>query len=227
MRVLLAEHDPRVSAVVEDALVSAGFDLAIARTAEVTARLLGIGGFDALLLDSEFPALPRQEVAATLCDSERPCSLLVISGVAGKGAGLGEFALRADDYVTKPFHPDVILTRLRTLPPRHLGGVDAILRFDDLELDQVHSVAYRKGMRLQLTPPEFELLRALMRLDGEPESVSYFSERVLGSADDPGNTQLEYHLSQLRKKCGCGLGQQSIRSDTAGGLRLIPVAFAG
>jgi DNA-binding response OmpR family regulator len=227
LRVLLAEHDPRVSAIVEDALVSAGFTLVIARTGEVTTRLLETERFDAAILDLEMPDSSGLQTAASLVGSRPGCSILLISGLDNSSPCTCGYAVPANDYVIKPFHPDVIVSRLRAFASRPGGGVDSVLRFGDLKMDQVRSVAWRNGKRLPLTPPEFELLRQLMRRGGESETMSYFVRRVVGDFDDACERHLAIHIAHLRRKLTAAQGPQLVLTDKGGGLRLVPAVFGG
>lgn len=224
MSVLLATHDPCISAVVEDTLVASGFSLAIARTADAAAGLLKKGGFDSVILDIETIDPCELRISESPGRRGSHCSILMISGLNGSNESSYGHAVRADDYITSPFHPDVLLTRVRALARRDGAPVDPVLRFGNLEMDQVHSVVRHRGTPLRLTPPEFELLRELMKLDGKSAPRSHFVRRACGGKAC--ENHLPIHVSHLRAKLAADSGPQLVSTDHGDGLKLAPVSVA-
>jgi two-component system response regulator MprA len=110
--------------------------------------------------------------------------------------------LGADDYVSKPFHFNELLARVRAQLRR--AGVastnDGRLRFADLELDPRTREVYRAGRPIALTTREFELLDLFLRHPRQVLSKEAILDRLWGYAFD--DNLVEVYVSYLRRKLG-------------------------
>ena len=171
----------------------AGYELALA------------GDFDLLILDvvlpeaSGFELLRRLRVAGV----QTPALFLTAQGEVGhriEGLDLG-----ADDYLAKPFAFGELLARIRAvLRRRHAEPEDGCLRVADLVLDLRARSARRGGLRIDLTPKEFQLLEYLMRNAGHAVSRTMISEKVWGYAFESYSNVIDVHMNKLRRKLGAG-----------------------
>jgi DNA-binding response OmpR family regulator len=147
------------------------------------------------------PGLDGFAVLAQIrAECDVPVVLLTAHGdVDDRVRGLG---LGADDYVTKPFHLDELIARIRAhlrrrsmeLPP------ESPLRFFDLELDPRSHEVRRQDRPIELTAREFELLELFLRHPGEMLSKRKILDRLWGYAFDP--NLVEVYVGYLRRKLG-------------------------
>jgi DNA-binding response OmpR family regulator len=108
----------------------------------------------------------------------------------------------ADDYITKPFSPRVVVARVRALLRRAeaVKSSGKVLRFDDLEVDeQAHSVT-RAGDPIELTPTEFSLLVALTSQPGRAFTRLQLLESTQGAAYEGYERSIDAHIKNLRAK---------------------------
>ena len=115
--------------------------------------------------------------------------------VAGIDAG-------ADDYVTKPFHIEEVLARVRALIRRAAGHASSELTCGPLRLDTKASKAAINGSTLKLTSHEFRLLAYLMHHMGEVVSRTELVEHLYDQDFDRDSNTIEVFVGRLRKKMG-------------------------
>jgi DNA-binding response OmpR family regulator len=110
--------------------------------------------------------------------------------------------LGADDYVTKPFSPRVIVSRVRALLRRAEPGAPGaqVLRAADLEIDPEAYRVTRQGEPVELTPTEFSLLAALAGQPGRAFSRLQLLEASSGTAYEGYERTIDAHIKNLRAK---------------------------
>ena len=108
----------------------------------------------------------------------------------------------ADDYVTKPFHIEEVLARVRALIRRAAGHASSELTCGPLRLDTKASKADVNGVPLKLTSHEFRLLAYLMHHMGEVVSRTELVEHLYDQDFDRDSNTIEVFVGRLRKKMG-------------------------
>jgi DNA-binding response OmpR family regulator len=116
--------------------------------------------------------------------------------VAGLKAG-------ADDYLTKPFHPEELFLRIQALLRRSHGQVNQpTLKAAGLHLDEGRQCVVRDGADIQLTAAEFRLLRYFMLHPEQILSKSHLAEHLYDGETERDSNVLEVHVNHLRRKLG-------------------------
>ncbi len=165
MNILLIEDDADIAAFVEMELRHEGYAVEIARDG-LTGLEAALGGaHDLILLDVMLPEMSGLEVLRRLrAQRDTPVILLtardsVVDKVSGLDAG-------ANDYVTKPFHIEELLARIRALTRGARRGDANLLKNADIVLDRRQRLVRRAGKIIALTKTQFDLLEyLLMNLD--------------------------------------------------------------
>jgi DNA-binding response OmpR family regulator len=128
----------------------------------------------------------------------------------------------ADDYLTKPFHLQVILARIRALLRRDLRCRDPLIKIKDICLDPAERVVWKAGHHLELTRKEFSILEYLMRHPGEVISQEDLLEHVWSAYTNPLSNTIRVHIQSLRRKLGNeSNSQQYIATVIGGGYRFM------
>ncbi|MFA5881870.1 MAG: response regulator transcription factor, partial [Eubacteriales bacterium] len=112
----------------------------------------------------------------------------------------------ADDYITKPFSPRELLARvkarLRRLPPKQPEAKESpgVIWVDEMVIDSQRFEVLVNGVRLDLTPKEFELLRLLARSQGRVLTRDYLLENIWGYEFIGDSRTVDVHIRHLRQK---------------------------
>ena len=165
MNILLIEDDAEIAAFLEMELRHEGYAVEIARDGLAGLDAALGGTHDLILLDVMLPELNGLEVLRRLrAQRDTPVILLtardaVVDKVSGLDAG-------ANDYVTKPFHIEELLARIRALTRGARRGDANLLKNADIVLDRRQRLVRRAGKVVTLTKTQFDLLEyLLMNLD--------------------------------------------------------------
>lgn len=202
MRILVVEDDPLIAASLQQALREAGYAVDVALTAAEGLRTFEIETEDLAILDVRLPGLPGGGIE--LCRRIRALSpglpillLTAIDSAASKVQGLDA---GADDYLTKPFHLEELLARVRALLRRAPRAIAAELAVGSLRLEPATRTAVRNGRTIELTAKEFAVLDYLMRNAGSIVSASDLIDHAWDSNYDGYSNVVQTYVRYLRRK---------------------------
>lgn len=160
MKILLIEDDADIAAFLTMELEHEGYAVSVERDGPNGLQAALAGGAELILLDIMLPGLNGLEVLRRLrgADVKTPVILLTArDSVMDKVAGLDT---GANDYVTKPFHIEELLARIRVLTRG--AADDGLLRNADVTLDRKKRQVTRAGEEIALTKTQFDLLEYFM-----------------------------------------------------------------
>ena len=114
------------------------------------------------------------------------------------------FTLGADDYVTKPFSPKVLMQRIKALQRRREGTNDpaGVVEHLGVRIDRLRHRAFVGDAELNLTPTEFRLLECLLRQPGRAFTRHQLMDAAIGDGQIVLERTIDVHIKTLRKKIG-------------------------
>ena len=204
-RILINEDDDSIAAIERDYLVLAGFEVDIAATGGDGIALGRSGHYDLILLDLMLPGVDGFSVCRTLRGTLDIPILMVTARQEDidkiKGLGMG-----ADDYITKPFSPNVLVARIKA----NLAQYDRLKNADARDRARIslgsvtlHTDTRRvfvDGTEVPLKNKEFELLYFLMSNADIVFSREALYERIWGYDALGDNATVAVHINRLREK---------------------------
>jgi DNA-binding response OmpR family regulator len=199
--ILIVEDEPELVKVLRSYLEQAGFSVLTATRGDSGLSTWEHRRPDLVILDLNLPGLDGLDVARAIRRKSDTPILMLTARVEEPDQLIG-LELGADDYVTKPFSPRVVVARVRALLRRATAGPVApqVLRASDLEIDlQAHAVT-RAGQPIELTPTEFNLLAALAAQPGRAFTRLQLLEAAQGNAYEGYERSVDAHIKNLRAK---------------------------
>ena len=201
-RVLLIDDDARLPELLASYLGQNGVSLTAAPDGQRGLLALEQGAFDAVLLDVMMPGMDGLEVCRRIrTKSNVPVIMLTARGdETDRVVGL---ELGADDYVAKPFSPRELLARLKAVLRRSRPEVlSEELAAGEVKVDIGSRVVIVKGVAVELTGIEFDILVALMRRAGRVVPRDALLSEAGRSDVVVGERTVDVHISHLRQKLG-------------------------
>jgi DNA-binding response OmpR family regulator len=200
-RVLVVE-DSDLGQGLQANLEMEGYEVELARNGREGLELARTRAPDLVVLDMMLPDLDGLHVLRTLRQEADPVPVLVLTARAQESDKVLALKIGADDYLTKPFGLFELLARVEALLRRSGGGKAApgCYRVGDLELVEASRSVVKNGQPVELTPKEFDLLRALLSAGGAVVAREELLRRVWGYRSTAATRTLDTHVAELRRK---------------------------
>ncbi|HUT51250.1 MAG TPA: response regulator transcription factor [Alphaproteobacteria bacterium] len=222
MRVLIAEDDPDLARQLTKALTEAGYSVDHAPDGEEAHFLGGTEPYDAIVLDLGLPIVDGVTVLRRWREESRDTPVLILTARDQWSEKVAGFDAGADDYVTKPFHMEEVIARLRALIRRAAGQASPEMVCGPLRVDTRSGRAAVDGNPVKLTANEFKVLTYLMHHQGKVVSRTELTEHIYQQDFDRDSNTIEVFVGRLRKKLELDL----IQTVRGLGYRLEPPAEA-
>lgn len=220
MRILLVEDDPKINAVVRQALQEEAYAVDVACDGERAEELVFVNEYDAVVLDLMLPGKGGLEVCRDMREAGILTPVLMLTArdslqdrVAGLDSG-------ADDYLVKPFHVEELLARVRALIRRQAPVKTTRLTVADLVVDTAARTVTRAGLPIELTNTEYAILEYMVRHAGEVISRGELMEHVWDENYEGLSNIVDVYVRRLRGKIDEGREVRLLETVRGAGYRL-------
>ena len=205
MRLLVVEDDKDLNRQLCSALEDAGYVVDRAFDGEEGHFLGETEPYDAVILDMGLPQRDGASVLNAWREAGRSMPVLILTARDRWSDKVNAFDSGADDYVTKPFHVEEVLARVRALLRRATGHVRSDLVCGPLVVDTRNGRVTMNGNPVRLTSHEYRLIAYLIHHQGRVISRSEIIEHLYDQDFDRDSNTIEVFVGRLRKKLGMDL----------------------
>jgi two-component system OmpR family response regulator len=202
VRLLVVEDDKDLNRQIVTALENAGYAVDKAFDGEEGLYLGETEPYDAVILDLGLPKIDGVAVLQGWRRAGKTMPVLILTARDRWSDKVGGFDAGADDYVTKPFHVEELLARVRALLRRAAGHATSELVCGPVRLDTRASRVVVDGNPVKLTSHEYRLLAYLMHHQGRVVSRTELVEHLYDQDFDRDSNTIEVFVGRLRKKLG-------------------------
>jgi len=199
--VLIIEDEPELVKVLRSYLEQAGFNVLTAYRGDSGLSTWEQKQPDLVILDLNLPGLDGLDVAREIRrKSDTP--IIMLTARVEEADQLIGLELGADDYITKPFSPRIVVARVRALLRRMSTNLPSsqLVRVADLEIDFDSHTVTRNGEEINLTPTEFNLLAVMAEQPGRAFSRLQLLEASQGTTFEGYERTIDAHIKNLRGK---------------------------
>ncbi len=201
-KILIIDDEWKIRKLIKDYLVREGYTVDEAGDGEEGIEKFFSTGYDVVILDIMMPKIDGWSVCRKIRE-ESQVPIIMLTARSDESDQLFGFDLEADEYMTKPFNPKLLVAKVKALLRRDRKIVDNVpMTFGDLVIDGVKREVKLKDVVLELTPKEYDLLYFFI----ENKGIALSREKILNLVwgwDYFGDSRtVDTHIKRLRKKIG-------------------------
>jgi two-component system, OmpR family, alkaline phosphatase synthesis response regulator PhoP len=205
--ILIVEDDPDIRELTQYNLKREGFSVVEATTGEEGLACVQQGGIDLVLLDLMLPVLDGLEVCRRirLSDEFETLPIIMLTAKGEESDIVVGLEVGANDYVTKPFSPRVLVARVRALLRRGKtlpSDEDSIIRVHNIVIHPARHEVLIDNRAIELTRTEFDVLRYLAQRPGWVRTRGQIVDAVHGELYPVTERSVDVQIVGLRKKMG-------------------------
>jgi len=200
-KILLVEDEANLQHIIASYLRKENFIVIEAGDGQQALEQFAADEFNLIILDVMLPKQNGFEVCKTI-RTQSQVPVLMLTARDTENDELQGFSCGADEYITKPFSPDILMARIKSLLKRCNLLFENELYIEDLQINYRQRIVNYKNQRVFLTPKEFELLYYLVN----NRKIALSREQILNQVwgyDYYGDTRtVDTHIKCLRAKLG-------------------------
>jgi DNA-binding response OmpR family regulator len=199
-KILIVDDELRIRKLVGDFLKREGYIAIEAENGKIALDIFNTEeGIDLVILDVMMPEYDGW----TVCREIRKISNVPIIMLTARSEEFDElfgFEMGADEYVTKPFSPKILVARVNALLRRVERKEDKIKSFDGLQIDENAHIVYVEGKAIDLSPKEYELLLYMVENKGKALGREQILNKIWGYDYFGELRTVDTHINRLRIK---------------------------
>lgn len=205
-KILLVDDEPDIIEFVSYNLTKEGYDVTSATNGKEAVELAKKIKPDLIILDVMMPGMDGIET----CHEIRSVDYLkdtLITFLSARGEDYSQvagFDAGADDYISKPIKPRLLISKIKAILRRKSGGEDLEVTNQEgnIKIDREKYLVYKEGKEYSFPKKEFELLALLISKPGKVFTREVILESIWGGEVIVGDRTIDVHIRKLREKLG-------------------------
>jgi DNA-binding response OmpR family regulator len=203
-KILLVEDEESLAIGLKYNLTEEGFDVTWIKNGKDAIEKLNSEEYDLIILDIMLPYINGFEITQYVREKNPQLPLLILTALTRKEDRVKGLELGADDYVTKPFHLDELILRVKGMLKRKMWYKTAInsqpvYKFGNIEIDFENLICIRGKNKIRLTPHEAMALKYLIQNKGKIVSRKDLLENVWSIKAEIETRTVDNFIVRLRK----------------------------
>jgi len=203
-KILLVDDEPDILEFLKYNLEKSNYHVFTADNGEEGVKIALSTQPDLILIDVMMPKMDGMEVCSIIRE-EKNIEQPIIAFLTSRSEDYSQiagFEVGADDYITKPIRPRVLISRIEALLRRKSKPALQKISDSSLYLDRERFLLIKDGVDLQLPKKEFELLELLVNKPGKVFTRDEILGKVWGNDTIVGERTIDVHIRKLREKIG-------------------------
>ncbi|MFN5135830.1 MAG: response regulator transcription factor [Chitinophagaceae bacterium] len=200
--ILIADDEPDILEILEYNLSAEGFTVVKAKNGDEALDYAKLHNPDLIILDVMMPRKTGMEVCQILRNQPQFSSTLIImlTALSDEANHVKGLEMGADDYVSKPISPKVLISRVNALLRRTFRADETKINLGELQIDKEQYMVRYKGQDIVLAKKEFELLALLASKPGRVFLRHEILSQVWGNEVIVGDRTIDVHIRKIRQK---------------------------
>ena len=200
MRILIVEDEPSLREQISSQLNAEKFACDTAGDGREGLFLGEEYDYDLAIIDLGLPLLDGTQLIRQLRTKQRNFPILILTARGAWQDKVEGLEAGADDYLTKPFHPEELRARINALLRRASGHAAPVLDYGPLTIDTNARRVHLRGQEVELTSFEYNTLTYLALHAGKNVSKTELTEHLYAQDYDRDSNVIEVFVGRLRKK---------------------------
>lgn len=202
MKILIIEDEKTLAESIESYLSESWYICQVAPNMAEALEKISLSEYDCILLDLMLPDGNGLKILETMKTLNRNDGIIIISAKDGLPTRIEGLNMGADDFLTKPFHISELMARVQAVVRRKNNNGNAIIKFNEIEIDTIVKTVKVHQKNIDLTRKEFDLLMYLFSNKNKILSRAAIAQHLSGDlADMLDNLDFVYtHIKNIKKK---------------------------
>jgi two-component system alkaline phosphatase synthesis response regulator PhoP len=205
-KILVVDDDPDIVEILRYNLSMAGYDIKSATNGKEAIKKAKIFFPEIILLDVMMPEMDGIETCAIIKEipSLNNTRIIFLSARNEDYTQLSAFDAGADDYITKPVKPKILLKKIASILKRINKSKDKkqLIDLGEIKIDRNSYLVTKNDIKISLPRKEFELFFLLASIPGKVFTRDEIMSKVWGSEVIVGDRTIDVHIRKLREKIG-------------------------
>ncbi|PCJ27672.1 MAG: DNA-binding response regulator [Flavobacteriales bacterium] len=205
-KILLVDDEPEILEFLGYNLSKEGYDVTTTTSGRKAIEIAKTIKPDLIILDVMMPEMDGIEICQEIreTDSIKNTLIAFLSARGEDYSQVAGFDAGADDYITKPIKPRLLVSRVKAILRRKSGAEEINVNEQEgsIKIDREKYLVYKEGEELTFPKKEFELLALLISKPRKVFTRDVILERVWGGGVIVGDRTIDVHIRKLREKLG-------------------------